>query len=320
MMSSDLLHRGRAAARALLAISALLTFFERAADAYCEARSCDPDAKGGQECDLDPETRCSTDGIALRRENGCIDIAVKHGDAETMLGLSDTEFEQIVLEAFEEWSSVDCGNGHPSIQVQSVGSVETREPFSCIAMPSLNLNVWMLSDKIGDSVVTSQSGATAGITHPSFVKSTGEIFDADVELNALWLLVQDPKVLRDHLRIVATHEAGHVLGLAHSRHEDALMYRNYAVSDERKPTADDVKGICDLYPPGRLECARPRAETAALSQNACNEAYLADRANDEQEISTESSGCALSKSAPISGTGERISLLVLGLLIARHRR
>lgn len=51
---------------------------------------------------------------------------------------------------------------------------------------------------------------------------------------------------------VLTHEAGHFLGLAHSSAPEATMDPVYpGGTDLRTPAADDILGICTVYPADR---------------------------------------------------------------------
>jgi hypothetical protein len=212
--------------------------------------------------------------VELRRSSGCINIAIVKDDERSVPGLSDAELEQLVLEGFEQWTSIDCGSGPPAIQIQSAGIIDVDDVFTCRRMPRLNLDQWMLStDLPSPQVITATTGTLAATTYPSFVRETGEVFDADVKLNTLWLLIQDEADLHGHLRTVATHEAGHALGLSHSKDEAALMFDSYTVTSDRKPTADDARGLCELFPPGELDC-EPLPEIApALGQRDCDSAY-----------------------------------------------
>lgn len=299
---------------------AICVGFSPSASAYCAARSCDPDAVNGDDCEIDSDTQCSIDGVALRRADGCIDIAIRKGAGQSVPGLTDEELEEIILEAFAEWTSLDCGDGPPAIEVHSAGIVETQSAFACTIMPQLNLDLWNVNDDVSPTqVVTPSSGTVAGVTFPSFLRDTGELFDADVTLNALWLAVQDEALLRDHLRVVAAHEIGHLLGLAHSQLEDALMYKHYEVTADRVPTDDDRRGICQLYPPGELNCEPLQETAAALDSHACNAAYQrAQRQPDPMPADPPASGCACALAVPASTQG--VAIVGFGLLLAALAR
>lgn len=115
-------------------------------------------------------------------------------------------------------------------------------------------------------------GDTAlALTTSTFDPETGEIFDADVELNGegFRFEVVDPMLCATasvsrppaDLANTLTHEVGHVLGLAHppavERFAEATMFASAAPCDVDKRTlaADDIEGICAIYPAG--EPTRP---------------------------------------------------------------
>lgn len=121
------------------------------------------------------------------------------------------------------------------------------------------------------------------LTTVSYGKSSGQIFDADIELNgwdgqsptappgfyytcldppaALCTLLGGPGCIEWDVQNTVTHEAGHVLGLAHNCDSttptcpdpNATMYPKARMGEtsKRDLQPDDIDGICTLYPPDK---------------------------------------------------------------------
>lgn len=264
----------RGSSLAALAFTCLGAFAPSVAKAFCLARSCDPDAAEGAACARDVDG-CSSSGVPLRRSSACLSIAVSRGSAANLLGITDGEFEQAVGSAFGLWANANCGTGNPAFAVRSLGAVTTAGRFACTSSPPNNLDVWQIGNDLPNPpVLTANTGVVAGRTTPTFTTSNGRVFDADVDLNRLWFVLHndDPEKLRGMLRTVAAHEAGHALGLAHSQDPNSLMYRSYVVTPNRLLTADDVQGICRLFPPQPVKCMEPTVPDGALGQAACDAA------------------------------------------------
>jgi hypothetical protein len=95
------------------------------------------------------------------------------------------------------------------------------------------------------------------LTTVTFDPQTGEIFDADIELNSADYTIEPldaPPATSDtfDLQTILTHETGHFLGLAHSPSPSAVMYASgdsNGSTAKRALTANDVRGICAIYPP-----------------------------------------------------------------------
>jgi Matrixin len=287
-----------------LAVSLLWLCTPGQSRAYCLAYQCDPDNSASVPCERDANG-CSIQGAALRRRTNCVTVSVAQGSTKNEIGIDDNEFAAVITEAFSLWTNVDCGGGSPpGLKVQFAGAVAANGPFACEALPAQNIDVWRVSNTFpSPSGVTQTTGAIAGRTKPIFTLPDGKIFDADVELNGLWLslFLQDPVQMRGILRTVAAHEAGHALGLAHSLDGNSLMFRSYDVMPMRVPTPDDVRGICTLFPPASLQCSPPVVPAAALRQTDC-----------DNEVSASAGGCSVSSLRPSNRQSQHASL---GLLL-----
>lgn len=243
-----------------LPVAGSVLFGAADASAFCRQTTCD-----GSGCSVDA-SGCLADGDPLFYSVPCLSFAIDAGSAEP-LGVDDEEMSDIVMEAFQQWRSVDCPRGgHPEFEIQSLGAVESRGIFFC-EEATLNVSVWTLEREWG------YESSSLGYTTSTFVVDTGEVFDADVELNMLRIqgLVPTDGDVREALLSVATHEAGHFLGLAHSDDSSAVMAASYQNLRPRPLTDDDIEGICALYPPddARLECSEPGVSEAGLDPEAC---------------------------------------------------
>ncbi|MEN9580906.1 MAG: hypothetical protein RJA70_3915 [Pseudomonadota bacterium] len=281
------------------------------AEAFCRLTTCNPDEPGAM-CQTDA-SGCITQGDPLFYSTGCISFAVARGDAKA-LNLTDEEFHDVVLEAFASWQGVDCGgNQPPGFTVSSAGIVDSKGKFFCKDNPELNVGVWGLLSE------WPHSQTSLGFTTSTFETKHGEVFDADVELN-LGKIVNSSfpiAAMRQVVLSIVTHEAGHVLGLAHSDGLDAVMAASYNPSDllDRPLTPDDVAGICAIFPPGGgpEACPVPGVSDAALNAGACAESALPP----------EESSCSVGPRAP--GGAERsagykglIALTLIGAALARR--
>jgi hypothetical protein len=104
---------------------------------------------------------------------------------------------------------------------------------------------------------------TLGLTTVTYDPDTGEIYDADMEINAtVPLSVGDPVAAGGYdLDSIITHECGHFLGMAHSGDDRATMYASYTPGSTYKRilTADDVAGLCSIYLPDGERVVDPSA-------------------------------------------------------------
>ncbi len=106
---------------------------------------------------------------------------------------------------------------------------------------------------------------TLALTSAVYRRSTGEIVDADIDLNAVdhvWSAGPVPAAGHDDVENTVTHELGHAIGFAHTDIADATMFASAALEEtaKRDLADDDQQAVCDVYPGGtprgpRSSCA-----------------------------------------------------------------
>jgi hypothetical protein len=308
-------------------VLALVSLWPSQANAYCMERTCKDELTS---CATD-ERGCVSEGLALSYADGCLSFAVERG-AGAPLGLGDFEFHDVVWEAFERWRFVDCGGGsHPSFSIQSAGVVDAYGKYFCAGEPSLNLGVWRAAEECDDSAKPCwrHEGDSLGYTTLTFEPRTGKIVDADVELSVPLISELDAPgdQRRELLLAIATHEAGHVLGISHSDTEEAIMAARYSLDRllSYSFTEDDIAAVCDAFPPRAdlTSCASPTVDAAAWDVNACAEAEAkaetdADPEPDATGVDQALQGCGVA--APRSSQPPWVALMMLALAMVRRRK
>jgi len=227
----------------LLAALALSSIAPCAA-AYCRTTTCTPKT-------CLPSSSCVyglDGGLPLYWPGGCTSFSVQM-DGSALRSISGQTTTDVIEQALGKWIGVSCGSGKPSLAIFKTEAVVCdRQEYN---QDSPNANIWLYRD---DGWPYASSAATLALTTVTYNVKTGEIFDADVELNSVEsaITVGDQNVQYD-LDSIITHEAGHFLGLAHSCEQQATMYVSYKLGDVSLRTleADDVAGICEIYPPGK---------------------------------------------------------------------
>jgi hypothetical protein len=217
------------------------------AAAYCRTNSCDPSR--GEQCSLD-NNGCTIGGLDLAWVSSCVTFGVQR-EGSVKNNISPEAFETAIAESFKTWMNAACSEGTtPSILVQSIGQVECKNVE--YNKDQGNANIYMFQD---DEWTASGQGNALALTTVWYDWKTGEIYDADVEVNGTGGDITNgaPEDGADLLSIV-THESGHFLGLAHSPfNPKATMYTVYdpGRGNLRNLSQDDIDGICAVYPPDR---------------------------------------------------------------------
>ncbi|MFO0679675.1 MAG: matrixin family metalloprotease [Polyangiaceae bacterium] len=229
----------KTAGLAVAAVLALLAFADDAF-AFCRATTESPtadfNAAGG---------RCWTGGKPLYWKSKCVGFSLqKDGTSQFAIDKAAA----ILTTSFSTWAVPSCSaGGTPSLIVSAAdrstcGLVEFN-------VNGPNQNVIVFRDKDWPH---NDPNNTLALTTLTFEKTTGEIYDADMEINTFGQTMTpgDPVPANGYdFESVVTHEAGHFMGLAHSFDTKATMYPRYVPGSTnlRNLTTDDVEGICTVY-------------------------------------------------------------------------
>jgi MYXO-CTERM domain-containing protein len=235
--------------------------------AFCRTRTVDTPA------DYNPAySGCWMPGLPLFWSNACVGYDIQENASEQIS--YDDAAGDIAL-AFTRWTSTTCsgshGTGRVSIDVRDLG------PVACdlVQYNENGPNQHVIIFRDHDWPYDDTSNALA-LTTVTFDIDTGEIYDADMEINTYQYMMsvapQVPMGGYDFLAIV-THETGHFLGMAHSTDMSATMYARYAAGSEamRLLQEDDIDGICTIYPPdGSRTVATAASPSGSLPETACD--------------------------------------------------
>ena len=252
---------------------------------------------------------CWDQGLPLYWKSACVGYSIQQ-DSSKQVSFNDA---QLGMEtAFAQWTNATCPTGTTS----SKASIDVRflGPVACHQVQynqgGGNANIIMFDD---DKWPHNDSNNTLGLTTVTYNINTGELYDADMELNTAQVVLTVngavPADGFDFLSII-THESGHFLGLAHSPDSHATMFAHYTQGQTsmRNLSADDVQGICTIYPP---DGTRTKAD-GGLEEGTCDP-------TPRHGYSSTCGGGGGCNAAP-GGRGELASLVLIALAALGLRR
>ncbi len=205
--------------------------------AWEQSMTCVP----GEDCDE------GVDPLPTYWPNACVSFYLNESGTRQM---EFADVEQAVKRSIAAWN---LGRSS-SLEVFYAGKTnEDRVGFNPYIKENANVIMFRDDDWEESRYVMAYTSVTNRL-------STGEIYDADMELNAKYytfgIVTSDRSDVVD-LQNTVTHELGHAFGLDHSSVVDSTMYFMADRGDTYMRTleADDIEGITTIYPPkGGNQC------------------------------------------------------------------
>jgi len=197
----------------------------------------------------DPSTTPPEQYLAWQRPCSAVALSVTSPSRD----LSQEEVAAIFSRSLATWNGVQCG-GQPF----GINLALMEESSTCDAPlyrdGSGNVNSVAFVFDWAERMYDPNAFALTTVWHR---RSTGEILDADMDMNERrgpYGVCPDGGCTERvvDLENVVTHEMGHYLGLAHSQEVEATMFASAVAGEtiKRDLHADDVAGLCEIYPPG----------------------------------------------------------------------
>ena len=225
-------------------------------------------------------------------------------DASSQIDLESVR--PLVKQAFDSWVLADCGSGEPGVTAEDLGDVACSEIGYDPETKNANIIIFR------DDSWPYGGNATLALTTVTYAVDSGEIRDADLEINSdqVTFSTSDDSVNVDFLSIM-THEAGHFLGLAHSPTPGATMVVEYPPESITLRTleADDVAGICAIDPPGNPATC----DSAPVNG-------LGDDCAEPAEVEADGCSCNSARSSSALPLGGALVALAVTVRCARRRR
>ncbi len=274
-----------------------LAFAPASAGAFCRSTTCTGNCKR----DAD---NCKTEGAPLFWTSQCVGFSLNINASQFV---SFADFQRVTKVSAAAWSGLKCPKGEATFAYAQLPAVDCHKAE--YNPGGANANIILFQDNRWTYTSADNTLAKTTVTYDS---ATGEILDADIEINHAYneITVTDvPANVRFDLQSILTHEFGHFLGLDHTQDPQATMNAAYDQGsiDLRTLEEDDIAGACTIYPPGRKSVCAP--EPRGGLANFC--------AGEEPK----EGGCSITvKETPRWGLGALVALAALAFGRWRLRR
>ncbi len=181
----------------------------------------------------------SSKGAKLSWSDSCLTMYINERGSDDVA--DDSELAEIEA-SFDTWGAVSCS----SFLIQFAGLTNLEVTGHLKEDPSVNMVLfrekkWPYSTR------------PVAFTAVTYNVNTGEIYDADIEMNGedySFTTKPDKETWKIDIQNTITHELGHVLGIDHTPNVEATMFDHAGPGEINKRTLeqDDIDAVCTLYP------------------------------------------------------------------------
>ncbi|MCX7944958.1 MAG: matrixin family metalloprotease [Deltaproteobacteria bacterium] len=151
--------------------------------------------------------------------------------------------KEAIVRSFNTWESPKC----TSLRFErSEDTEEAKGSFNSLDIKAnKNIIVWYYKD-------WPYEPNGVALTTITYDDKTGEIYDADIELNGVYYrfdVVETLPSTYTDIQNTMTHEIGHMIGLDHNYDPHSVMYPTAKAGEIKKRilSQDDIEGVCDIY-------------------------------------------------------------------------
>jgi hypothetical protein len=260
---------------ALLASAVCLTWIAPThAAAWCRASA---EVSSSGECVKNPTAPL------LFWKRSCMAYSFNVDFFDAIEAMNEREVRSAFQAGFDAWAAVDCAGRAGFFVEQRSGTTPTAE--SEYKRQGPNESVVVAIDAERWASLPDHSARAVAMTLMWHGRTTGEIFDTDIEINlgagsfADCVAGSCSAGMMDLQNTIA-HEAGHVLGLGHSTDTSATMTAQTVGTvdiQKRSLAPDDIKGYCALE----------------LPEWVCSNASCSCEEDPPTQSTTRSSGCEI---------------------------
>ncbi len=206
-------------------------------------------------------------------------------------GTIDAQLEETIHKSFKTWTKPSCSElsfEYKGLTDESnIGYYDGSD-----AKRKVNMVIWR------DEAWPYGSFSAVALTTVTFSTTTGQIVDADIEMNGSifqFSNTDNPQGADVDIQNTLTHEVGHFIGLDHSHDSNSTMYPTAPPLELSKRVLhdDDIKGLCAIYPLGYKN--EPLVPPSVAKKDMCSITTLPNSSN------TTPSNAAIATFATLAG-------------------